>query len=723
MLNEGDLVEIPIKTVPDFFHPQGAPILTQFLTPDPRSFEECRGDASSAEDLSEISMMNCNSQESPPHRQGQRKGQGKGQGKGQTTLYMYRVVACCADVETERVVHRCLGCLEYLKGLNRTAFSLLTPLPDEVLNTRMGMVLREKEDVECVTEYLGKRVVSDSDLYQMQRFHRGVLCWETDEDYSRVREGEGSLSHFISSIPPSSTGMGRETVTPPEEWAESGGNSWYCLLPLSDSMTGPIPHTSRSSSSDGASDRLDLIAMRADSMSVFSTVSSVTSADSYTGAHDGCFTDPVLWSKHLKKCADEAQILSHNLRMQRLINIRSSSSQSTRDVFGDPIRKCSKEQVTNMLGKIVSKGAGGLFLTAATRKDAGHLADVMKVVKETHVTTPSESYTAAPCSCCAPTEDGEEREVCVFVREAERASREDRGHTETTYREITYLEHMSSRHPEYKPFLRSLSSDPNHVMLKMINIADKLTLAPLLGTVKAPLSDAQRGESVSASQKLRDQCCACHTQRSVGGYASDRPALDSHNSDAVSQGSHGQKRYRAKEESSRAHKNHSHALEVMLAPEFCRVIGEARWYYCGLSAPSVVWRIQSLLLAVEAREVVVQLMDDFSLANPLIWSPMGTHRDYEMDLPGNTTPQTVLPYHAVLCCSVPCYAMLYSTVPYCSTLSYPVVCCSMLCHTVLCCCTPCCTALCHDMPCNYVSCHIAQPYSSIPFSIQWNDNS
>jgi hypothetical protein len=618
VLNEGDLVESPIKTVPDFLNPPNSSLLTHFPSPDIPPAQESPSDASNAEDLSEISMINCNSQEQPSME------------RGQTILYMYRVIACCADCETERVVHRCPGCLEYLKGLNRTAFSLLSPLPDEVLNTRMGMVLREKEDVECVTLFLGKRIVSDSDLYQMQRFHRGILCWETDEDYSRARTGPRNLSHFISCIPPSTKGV--ETVTPPEEWAASGGNSWYCLLPLSDGMVGPVPLTSRSRGSYSAGDLQDSAAVRADEMSGCSTVSSVTSVDSDSRAHDVTFTDPALWSAHLKKSADEAQILSHNLRMQRMVNIRTSSG--TRDVFGDPIGKCSEEDVNSMLGKIVSKGAGGLFLTAATRKDAGRLSDVMKVVKEVAVTTPSDSYDTAPCSCCAPTEEGEEREVCVFVREAERVRRESGGLSEATYREITYLEHMCSKYPECKPFLRSLSADPKHVMLKMVNIADKLTLAPLLGAVKTPVSDTQRGRTVSASQKLRDESCPCRTHSSVAGYA-ERPGTDSTEGGVASQGSsQGQKRGRENQEQSKAHKNHSHALDVMLAPEFCRVIGEARWYFCGLSAPSVVWRIQSLLLAIEAREVVVQLMDTFSLANPTISSPMGTHRDCEMEQPG-----------------------------------------------------------------------------------------
>ena len=47
----------------------------------------------------------------------------------------------------------------------------------------------------------------------------------------------------------------------------------------------------------------------------------------------------------------------------------------------------------------------------------------------------------------------------------------------------------------------------------------------------------------------------------------------------------------------------------MMAPEFCRVVGEAKWFFCGLVAPSVIWRMQSLVLAEEARSAVMVLMD------------------------------------------------------------------------------------------------------------------
>jgi dsRNA-specific ribonuclease/ERCC4-related helicase len=53
---------------------------------------------------------------------------------------------------------------------------------------------------------------------------------------------------------------------------------------------------------------------------------------------------------------------------------------------------------------------------------------------------------------------------------------------------------------------------------------------------------------------------------------------------------------------------HSHTVVSHLLPQHCHIIGEVKWMMIGLVAPSMIWRIQSLLLAVEAREKIRQLM-------------------------------------------------------------------------------------------------------------------
>ena len=98
---------------------------------------------------------------------------------------------------------------------------------------------------------------------------------------------------------------------------------------------------------------------------------------------------------------------------------------------------------------------------------------------------------------------------------------------------------------------------------------------------------------------------------------------------------------------------HTHADSIMMAPEFCRVLGEGKWYFCGLVAPSVVWRVSSLALSVEARDSVVCLMDAFAAANPQIFNPMRCVGDLGINATGEYTRYMlyygVLSYSALSC--------------------------------------------------------------------------
>jgi dsRNA-specific ribonuclease len=53
---------------------------------------------------------------------------------------------------------------------------------------------------------------------------------------------------------------------------------------------------------------------------------------------------------------------------------------------------------------------------------------------------------------------------------------------------------------------------------------------------------------------------------------------------------------------------HTHSAVTYLLPQHCEIIGEVKWMMIGLVAPSMIWRIQSLLLALEAREKISLLM-------------------------------------------------------------------------------------------------------------------
>jgi hypothetical protein len=648
-----------------------------------------------------------------------------------TTLHFYRNIAICSDLESERIATKCNSCFQYLSGLNRVGFCLMTPLPAEVLYVPSAMTLRERENVECTVVSLGTRTVSRADLFQMQRFHKGILCWESEEDYTKGMDS--SHCHFISSIPTHRSGrlINAGACMSTEQWCRSGGGAWYCLVPLPDTMapvpllstraTGDVaphitpytvPHvkpnlsgtapplnnnsSSSSSSGSGSSDFSGSGSNNQDKDNSDPTVESNTSTNTSTSTStstntsnissssnigyghsrtstvydDTTFTDPILWSKFLKKSADEAQILIHNLRIQERISRSSSDAPSG---FGDVFRQCTREEVAGMCDMIISKGKGGVFLSASSGDLGARMNDIMKYVKIADAPT-YRGYkryvrpSIESCTCCSniSTEEGEIAE-CTKLRK----KKGDIG--------VTFKDHMCTKMHDHIYSIEGLARDPTHRMLKMVPVTNLLTLAPLLGSVKGPLPDAPP-PSRRPYKPLTAcwMCDSCVTPQNVGIYTGTT-ASNTTNSTThsrydgrgieiaigstsrtcmeISESIHRCKtdeinkiQVRAKEESLKPRKVHTHADSIMMAPEFCRVLGEGKWYFCGLVAPSVVWRVSSLALSVEARDSVVCLMDAFSAANPQILNPMRCVGDLGIDATGEYTMHMLSCY--VMSCHV-----------------------------------------------------------------------
>ena len=57
---------------------------------------------------------------------------------------------------------------------------------------------------------------------------------------------------------------------------------------------------------------------------------------------------------------------------------------------------------------------------------------------------------------------------------------------------------------------------------------------------------------------------------------------------------------------------HSHAFISHLIPEYCSPLGKAKYYFIGVVAPSLIWRLQSLYLAEEAGNQVGKLYGEWS---------------------------------------------------------------------------------------------------------------
>ena len=600
-LSDGDLVELMIKTVPNhLLAPAAAAIVSPVSSPTcaPDATREFPDPAHSSSGLCDETRGESNSVD--------------------TVLHMYCVTSSCSNAETERIVTRCRGCFEYLKGLNRVGFSLLSPLSDDVLSTAMSMTLREREDLTSQIVYLGTKSVSRQDLKKMQLFHRGILCWEADKDYSKKMDS--NAGRFITSIPSSSSSSksyqlsdfsSLQGALSHDEWAESGGGAWYCLFPLPDEMA--IPSLRQPKNTSGRYSRNSSPSRLASEGSSRRSSFSASPPSSADGLISTLFNDPESWSKFLAKSADEAQILAHNLRIQKEIN--EWSFEDNANVFGDPLRRLSEAAVDDMCDKIITKGRGGIFVSADTNNSGSHLNDVLKMVSEADAPT-YEGYSRADhissqfCQCgCVQTKDPqifdlEEGEVAEIP-----VAEKKRGKSSCTV-PITFRDHMCSKHKNAIPFINELSCDPTHQLLSMVAITNRLTLCPLLGSLKLqkPVDARSQGKS-NVAAKMDEICSNCRQNTAISRGRQDTSSRNPSGNCTAKNCINNCLPSIKRSNSGKWHKRHTHSDSIMMAPEFCRVVGEAKWFFCGLVAPSVIWRMQSLVLAEEARSALMVLMD------------------------------------------------------------------------------------------------------------------
>jgi hypothetical protein len=63
-------------------------------------------------------------------------------------------------------------------------------------------------------------------------------------------------------------------------------------------------------------------------------------------------------------------------------------------------------------------------------------------------------------------------------------------------------------------------------------------------------------------------------------------------------------------------KLHRHSYMSYLLPEFCTPLGRAEYYFTGLIAPCLMWRVQSIFSAIELRTSVGELYREWKLTHP-----------------------------------------------------------------------------------------------------------
>lgn len=200
-------------------------------------------------------------------------------------LYFYRIRSRCVTCEEHNAVTLCSTCNQYLRGSNEICIAYQQELPSEVIQQDMMFSIREREELSSTMELISYRYVSESDLINLQRFHRAILCWESELlEKHLINDNMFITNQYYCQ---QTSNMSHKLISD-QEWSQSSLGAFYLICPMPfryDMLTG-IP-----------SRRYDLNEI------------------DYDAWHDGS-----LWSRFLLKCANEAQVLIHNMRVQERLN-------------------------------------------------------------------------------------------------------------------------------------------------------------------------------------------------------------------------------------------------------------------------------------------------------------------------------------------------------------------------------------------------------------------
>jgi hypothetical protein len=154
---------------------------------------------------------------------------------GRVVLHLYKVVPTCTPQANE-----CVNCSRRIEALGSFGVALPTALPAEA--RRLALRLPKgppRSPIECELEHFYSGPVDAGDLANMQRFHRSILCWES-EGWGEGGEAEEPLGHkraaqalstetwaLPGQAPPAPT----PAVVDPHTWAADSHGSYYVLFP------------------------------------------------------------------------------------------------------------------------------------------------------------------------------------------------------------------------------------------------------------------------------------------------------------------------------------------------------------------------------------------------------------------------------------------------------------------------------------------------------------
>jgi ERCC4-related helicase/dsRNA-specific ribonuclease len=493
------------------------------------------------------------------------------------TLYFYVFQATFSDQKSQEITDHCPSCSEYYHGLNSFGLALLAPVPEEILNDSFRCYIRESEGVDVLTAFIECKEVTEEELIHMQRFHKGILSWESEN--GKFVSDDGTMNWLQTNDCKSYLwpNCDAQYPVPAEEWCLSGNGGWYLIFPLPE---------------------INDLPLYCDNMSALGK----NKAQSYCSLlmQSETYLNPSLWAAFLQDCADEAQVLAHNLGVQDYLNVHGNPG------FILPLNRSSTAE--SLQGMLISRGFGGVHTVCEMKTSDDHkrLTDIAKQqpkeqvdgeIKEnvrnllSKLVSDVEQHDADPSFNLKGTLD-------IYDLEKQRVNTVQENRALAEYFELasqnvvpqlpfmpptegkppqelvgtTFLQLQLKRYPNYKNEILDLSKDANHILCKAVAMVCKLTLHCLI--------------TKSANRYVRPQ--RFYSNLLTGLIATTQSTFRE-----------------------RKRRFHTHAAPLFLIPELCQVLGKCKWYAVGLVAPSLIWRIESLLLAVEAKNTLIKAIVKF----------------------------------------------------------------------------------------------------------------
>lgn len=376
-----------------------------------------------------------------------------------------------------------------LAAMNALGVAFKEPLPDDVLTSSSDLFLYDLP-MTMIVEFVGQELVSIDDLAQMQRFHKAVCCQE-DVNASRINTYL-DVNFAFDTVPGDASDFDSFHCMEEHAWSMSSNGGWYVIYPTSPSpLAEGVKHYDK---------------------------------------------------EHVRKCANEAQVMIHNLRLMTLEDTTAAAAIPASESMCD----MPQEHWKNFL--ILANNMSLCCVAANTPQNKKVLSDSFKTVT-----------VAIPLSSSARKPDPRE-EICG-VSSAE----EDNGWEDTVKEgpapfssmriKVTYAEYFKTKRPYLSEAVDRYSHDPNHRLVPANQVSTKTTHTLLLSTL---------------TDQIKNSSEWCR-RNSVF-----KPKLD----------------------------------RLHFMPDQCRPVGPVIWFYASRLIPSLMHRLQSLQLAVEARAVVQKRIEE-----------------------------------------------------------------------------------------------------------------